>query len=114
LLATTLTTSRGKIEMTEEAPDPFDPAALRLDQTFTDGTAVKKLLTTVPVRKPSRQDFVRGHPDPAYRLSPAGIIELKEDREVYLVAPTIAPDLVGEMVAATIYTAIRPHVVPWD
>ena len=46
-----------------EAPDPFDPAALRLDQIFTDGTAVKKLLTTIPVRKPSRQDFVRVHPD---------------------------------------------------
>ena len=38
--------------------DPFDPAALRLDQTFTDGTAVKKLLTTISVRKPNRQDFV--------------------------------------------------------
>ena len=34
-------TSRGTIEMTEKSPDPFDPAALRLDQTFTDGTAVK-------------------------------------------------------------------------
>jgi hypothetical protein len=64
--------------------DPFDPASLRLDQTFTDGTAVKKLITTIPVRKPSRQDFVRVHSDPAYRLSPAAIIELKDDREVYL------------------------------
>ena len=87
--------------------DPFDPASLRLDQTFTDGTAVKKLITTIPVRKPSRQDFVRVHPDTAFRLSPAAIIELKEDREVYLVTPTIAPDLVGELVAATIYTAIN-------
>ena len=59
--------------MTDEKLDPFDPASLRLDQTFTDGTAVRKLLTMVPVRKPSRQDFVRVHPDPAYRLSPAGI-----------------------------------------
>lgn len=90
-----------------EAPDPFDPAALRLDQIFTDGTAVKKLLTTIPVRKPSRQDFVRVHPDVAYRLSPAAIIELKDDRETYLVTPSIAPDLVGELVAATIYTAIN-------
>ena len=59
--------------------NPFDPASLRLDQTFTDGTAVKKLLTTIPVRKPSRQDFVRVHPGEDYRLSPAAIIELKDD-----------------------------------
>ena len=73
--------------------NPFDPASLRLDQTFTDGTAVKKLLTTIPVRKPNRQDFVRVHPDADYRLSPAAIIELKDDREAYLVTPAIAPIL---------------------
>jgi hypothetical protein len=87
--------------------NPFDPAALRLDQTFTDGTAVKKLLTTVPVRKPNRQDFVRVHPDESYRLSPAAIIELRDERENYLVAPAIAADLVAELAAATIYTAIN-------
>ena len=52
--------------------NPFDPASLRLDQTFTDGTAVKKLLTTIPVRKPKRQDFVRVHPDADYRIIAGG------------------------------------------
>jgi hypothetical protein len=87
--------------------DPFDPASLRLDQSFTDGSAVKKLLTTVPVRKPARQDFVRVHPDPDYRLSPIGLIEMKDEREHYLVTPAIAPDLVGEMAVFTIFTAIN-------
>jgi hypothetical protein len=32
--------------------DPFDPAALRFDQSFTEGPAVKRLLTAIPVRKP--------------------------------------------------------------
>jgi hypothetical protein len=64
--------------------DPFNPALLRLDQNFAEMVGVKKLLTTVPVRKPNRQDFVRVHSDAAYRLVPAAIIELKEDREVYL------------------------------
>ena len=50
---------------------------------------------------------MRVHPDAAYRLSPAAIIELTDDREVYLVTPAIAPDLVGEIAAATIYTAIN-------
>src|SRR5262249_37753929 len=77
------------------AADPFDPAALRLDQSFADAVGVKKRLMTVPVRKPNRQDFVRVHPIPAYRLTPAAIIELKEDREVYLVTPNMAQDLPG-------------------
>ena len=47
----------------EPTPDPFDPAALRLDQSFADTVGVKKHVTTVPVRKPNRQDFVRVHPD---------------------------------------------------
>ena len=33
--------------------------------------AAEKLLTTVPVRKPNKQDFVRVNPDPAYRQQKA-------------------------------------------
>jgi predicted DNA-binding transcriptional regulator AlpA len=49
------------------SPNPFDPAGLRLDQSYADTVGVKKLLTTLPVRKPNRHDFVRVHPDPAPR-----------------------------------------------
>jgi hypothetical protein len=88
-------------------PDPFDPDALRLDQSFLDGsTSVKKLLTTVPVRKPNPQDFVRTHPDPAYRLT-AALIELHDDREIYLVQPTMAQDLVGEFSPCCLFTTIN-------
>ena len=92
---------------TSPAPNPFDPAALRLDQSFAETVGVKKLLTTVPVRKPNRQDFVRVHPDPAYRLTPAAIIELKEDREVYLVSRDMARELPNEFTAAILFTAIN-------
>jgi len=88
-------------------PNPFDPAALRLDQSFADTVGVKKLLTTVPVRKPNRQDFVRVHPDPKYRLTPAAIIEVKEDREIYLITPNMAQVLPGEFSTATLYLAIN-------
>src|SRR5215468_12127941 len=89
------------------APNPFDPAALRLDQSYADTVGVKKLLTTVPVRKPNRQEFVRVHPDPTYRLTPAAIIEVKEDREVYLVMPDMAPILPGEFSTVTLLTTIN-------
>ena len=81
-----------KSDNTDTVSGPFDNlSALRLDQSYADTVGVKKLLTTVPVRKPDRQDFVRVHPDPEYRLTPAAIIEVKEDREVYLVTPEMAP-----------------------
>jgi len=91
----------------DNTPNPFDPASLRLDQSYADTVGVKKLLTTVPVRKPNRQDFVRVHPDLAYRLTPAAIIEVKEDREVYLVTPEMAQALPGEFATVTLFTTIN-------
>jgi hypothetical protein len=89
-------------------PNPFDNlSALRLDQSYADTVGVKKLLTTVPVRKPNRQDFVRVHPDPSYRLTPAAIIEVKEDRETYLVTPDMAQALAGEFATVTLFTTIN-------
>jgi hypothetical protein len=69
-----------------ESVNPFDPSNLRLSQNYAESTSVKKLITTIPVRKPSKQDFVRVNPDPAFRLETA-ILELKEEKESYLVAP---------------------------
>jgi hypothetical protein len=79
---------------------------LRLNASFIETAGVKKLLTTVPARKPSPQDFVRVHPSPDYRENFA-MIDLKDDREDYLVRPELLPDLAGEVVYNTIFTAIN-------
>jgi len=94
----------------ETIPDPFDLAKWRLNPSFAEAAGVKKLRTTVPVRRPSPQDFVRTNPDPAYRDNFA-IIELKDDREDYLVLPHIVPSLTGEVIYKTIYTAINKQGV---
>jgi hypothetical protein len=88
------------------AADPFDLDALRLDQSFLQTAGAKKLLLTVPVRKPNKQDFNRVHPGPAYRENLA-VIELKDDREVYLLTPAVAQNLPNEFFMATVYTAIN-------
>jgi hypothetical protein len=88
------------------APDPFDLASLRLNPSFTETAGVKKLLTTVPARRPNPQDFIRVHPSPDYRENFA-MIDLKDDREDYLVRPEILSDLAGEVVYNTIFTAIN-------
>jgi hypothetical protein len=95
-----------KSELKIVASDPFDPVNLRLDQSFVETSGVRKLLTTVPVRKPNNQDFIRVHPGEDYRLA-AAVIELKEDREVYLVLPTVAAQLPGECVPVILFTGIN-------
>jgi hypothetical protein len=90
--------------------DPFALANLRLDQNFVETAGVKRLLTTVPVRKPNAQGFVRVHPSEDYRAAVA-LLELKDDREVYLLTPTMARELVGEFFMATLYTAINRQSV---
>jgi hypothetical protein len=80
---------------TNKAPDPFDPASLRLPQDFAATVGVKKALLTVPVRKPAREWWVQVHPSEEYRITTA-VLELKEDREVYLVSPGLWQDLAAE------------------
>jgi hypothetical protein len=90
--------------------DPFAPAKLRLSQDFAAGQAVKKILTKVPVRKPDRHWFFRVRPGEEWRLA-AAIIENKEDREIYLVDPTLATALAAEVVLVMLFTCITRHGV---
>jgi len=77
-------------------PDPFSNLdQLRLSQDHMAAIGLKKELMTVPVRKPSKEWFVRVHPDPDYRLETA-VIEFKEDSEVYLVDRTLWSELAAE------------------
>jgi len=93
-------------EQQASTPDPFTPTNLRLSQSFVDTAGVKKLLTTIPVRKPSPQEFVRVHPSPEYREN-FPIIELKDEREEYIVTASLVPELIGEFVIKTLYLAIN-------
>src|SRR5258708_28856553 len=68
-----------------------DIESLRLDPS-TLGKTTRKLWTTVPVKKPNRQEFIRVHPDEDKRL-PAALITLEEDRETFLVLPTFVPEV---------------------
>jgi hypothetical protein len=95
-------------------PDPFNPARLRLSQDFASTIGVKKVLSTMPVRKPSKESFFRVHPDEAYRVQTA-VIELKEERETYLVDPQLWADLAGESTFGPrqLITAINRQGVPF-
>ena len=89
-----------------EGDDPFDLNKLRLSQDFGATLGVKKALLTVPVRKPGRQDFFRVHPGEDWRLETV-ILELKEERETYLVDPSLWGQLPGELIPKVLYTVIN-------
>ena len=93
-----------------EKDDLFSIENQRLSQDFTSMAGVKKLLTQVPIRKPNRQDFVRVHDDEAYQLR-TRVLELKEERESYMVAQPVWTELFDEMTAKLLATAINRQSV---
>lgn len=90
------------------ALDPFDPSRLRLSQDFAQSLGVKRALLTIPVRKPSKEWWIQTHSDEAYRMETM-VLELKEDREVYLVEPELWPELATESTFGprALFTAIN-------
>jgi hypothetical protein len=95
----------------DTSPDPFDPASLRLKANFAEGMATKKLLSSIPVERPNKQDFIRVHPDPAYHLE-AALIEIKRDREFYLVRPEYQDALIGECFPAVLFLYVNTLGTP--
>lgn len=94
----------------DEAPgiqdlDPFND----LDQFRADPQeeqiSVRKVLTRVPVRKPSNQEFFRVHDGEKYRMD-ARVLELKDDRETYFVAPHMRAELIDETKLVRLYTCV--------
>ena len=91
-----------------EVVDRFDPKRLRLSQDFAAQLGVRKKLITVPVKKPPKEWWVQVHPDDDYHIETA-VLELKEEREVYLVDPSLWEELSTESTFSprAIYTARR-------
>ena len=91
--------------------DPFHPDNLRISQEYLTHGVAKKLLTTVPVKRPSKTDFIRVHPSADCRHTVA-LIELREERETYLVHPRFYPQVDETLRSVyTIYLAINRQKV---
>jgi hypothetical protein len=85
--------------------NPFDPANLRLSQDFASSINVRKVLTTIPCRKPNRHEFVRVRPGEDWRLE-TGVFEDKVNKDTYLVAPALWPELAGEVRPVCLFLAV--------
>jgi len=79
---------------------------LRLDQNFADLAGVQRVINIVPVRKPGRQEFFRVRSGEEWNMR-TPVLDLKEEREIYLVAPALWTDLQEEIKEVCIFTAIN-------
>lgn len=71
--------------------DPFAPSELkkiRLGQNFGELAQTKQLLTSVSVRKPGKQEFIRVRPGDEHRFDTCCLTN-EQSNEVYLVSPAL-------------------------
>jgi hypothetical protein len=86
--------------------DRFSLKRLRTVTDFASAVGLRKLITQVPVRKPSREWFVRTKGGEENRLQTI-VLQLKEEGEIYLVDPDLWDDLADELVPMMFVTAIN-------
>jgi hypothetical protein len=81
------------------APDPFDPASLRLAPNLTTAGGVKKAIVSLRVGKPEPAWWSRVHPAAEYRIQTA-VLEVKGESkmgvEVYLIPASFHAELVTD------------------
>ena len=90
----------------------FNFETLKLPQNFSDRIGVKKLLTSINVRKPNKQEFFRVRAEEEFRRDLA-LIEFEEDSNFYAVAPELVADLSDVLKPTTLFTAITRQGTPF-
>ena len=97
----------------DQQKSPF--SSLRLTQNFGETLGVKKVLTTVPVGRPSTDRFFRTHPSPSW-VFPGWVLENKVAGETYLVSTEVASVLGSLARPVELYAAIdrqnNPFLIP--
>jgi hypothetical protein len=78
-----------------ENPKMPTPEELWVDpEKLALGTAVKKIITVIIIRKPEPHEFFRTHPDPVWERTLIAVENKLEKREsLYIVTPGILPSL---------------------
>lgn len=93
-------------ELPSGKPGQFNLDKFRVDEDdYAEHAGGQMMLTTIPVRRPSKESWFRSHPNSNFRF-PARVIELKEQGETYLVDRDLWGELDGES------TFVRKLLVP--
>jgi len=87
------------------AIDPFDVDALR--RLAPEALIADRVMLSVPVRKPKRDEFIRVHPDPAYSMDWTVLVhETEMERQTYWVAPALLGAVSANTRRARIFTVV--------
>jgi hypothetical protein len=87
------------------SPDPFNAKALRLPPAFEHNAGVRKVISTIPVRKPHGQEWIRVHPGEEFSGN-FGVIILKDDNEYYLLHPSLVGAYENEMTRVRVFVCL--------
>jgi len=82
--------------------DDLDLTKLALSQNFAQLAGVKRVITTVPARKPSNQQFIRVRPGAEWSIQVLALA-LKDDGELYFVHPKLYAELAEEVRPKMLY-----------
>jgi hypothetical protein len=89
-------------------PDPTDLLSMAIDPATYLQTGAVTRVRQILVGRPSPQTFFRVYPSPDYRRA-FKMVEIKDDREDYIVMPAFEAELPGEIIVKMVYTAVDRH-----
>ena len=107
-------------ETSENAVNPiiaktgrFDPTRLRLAQSFAAGATTRT--SPITARKPDPHNWFMAHPDPAAYHFVTMVLDVKAEREIYLVEPGLREELGRELTPKVIVPCItrQSNVFLW-
>ena len=107
---TGLNVSEEQIDLSKVSSNGADPSRSKLyervaiSQDFLDETEVKQILTSVPIRKPIKDEFIKVHPENNLTLS---TLELKTESGVWVVDRDIVPHVKEEVVVKVLVHTIN-------
>ena len=88
----------------DNKPRVLDLESLRISQELTEFSGVVDT-AEIPVRRPTRDEWVRVRPGSEWRLE-TNVLELKDERQVYLVAPDLWEALEDELISKVLTLAV--------
>lgn len=88
-------------------PDPFDPASLRIGAEYASGLGVKKVLLTIPIRKPNKTEWFRVRPGDDWRLETTVFETEGLGGSTYIVTPSLRDEFGANLAAAVLLTCIN-------
>ena len=97
--------SQESLKSREVPVKPFDPSRYRLSQDFAGATGVQEVITTIDARRPGKQVFFKIHAQEDHCLATA-VLEVQEEKDVYLVDPSLWDHLRDELVPKILFTGI--------